>query len=189
MTHSRFPLRAFVAAALLTATASFAVAQDQPAAPPAPSAIPVIVGIVDVQAVLEQSKAGQGVKAKLEAKRKAIQADIDKTEKQLKAEQDQLNVQRPTLPPEEFQKKTADFQAKVQKYRKDAEAKKQELDKSYNDSVKQMMATLQKVITDVATKSKLTLVLNRSTVILSAEAWDITDTVLKEFNKALPAVK
>ena len=178
------PLLAFALAVPLAAGPAPAVAQEQ-AAPP----IPAIVGVVDVQRVLETSKAGQGVKAALEARRKAGQAEIDKMEKQLKAEQDQLNAQRAALSPADFQKKDADLRKRVQDYRKAYEEKRRALDKSYSEAMRQMTQALQKVIIDTANRRKLTLVLNKATVILSAEGWDITEEVLQQFNKALPAVK
>ena len=154
-----------------------AYAKAQEAAP-----IPVLVGIVDVQRVIATSAAGQSLQKQAEARRGQIQGD-------LRAESDQLNAQRAQMEKADFEKAAMALQEKLKNWRQEGEQKRRGFEKSYNDAQKMIFQTLQKVIGEIAVARKLTLVLNKSVVIVSAQAWDITDSALAQLNKVLPSVK
>ena len=155
----------------------------------APAAIPVAIGIVNVQDVVKKSTAGQSLKKQADARRKQNQTELLGEEKKLRAENDQLNAQRATLSPADFQAKQQQFQQKLNAWRQGAEQKQKAFEGAYNAAQKQIFETLQKVIGDIAVQKRLTLVLNKSVVIVSAQAWDISDSALAQLNKVLPAVK
>lgn len=162
--------------------AANAVAQDA-------TAIPVVIGIVDVQRVINSSAAGQSLQKQAEQRRSQIQSDLVAKEKQLRVESDQLNAQRAQLAQADFQQKAQALQEKLKSWRQEGEEKRRAFEVSYNDAQKMIFQTLQKVIGEIAVQRKLTLVLNKSVVIVSAQAWDITDSSLAQLNKVLPSVK
>lgn len=151
--------------------------------------IPVLVGIVDVQKVIGASAAGQSLQKQAEQRRSQIQGDLVAKEKQLRAESDQLNAQRAQMAPADFQKQAMALQEKVKAWRQEGEQKRRGLEQSYREGRKTIFQNLQKVIGDIAVQRKLTIVIDKSAVIVSAQAWDITDTALAQLNKALPSVK
>jgi Skp family chaperone for outer membrane proteins len=161
----------------------------QEAAPAPAASIPVAIGIVNVQEVVKKSTAGQSLKKQADARRKQNQTELLAEEKKLRAENDQLNAQRPTLSPADFAAKQQAFQQKLNAWRQGAEQKQKAFETSYNKAQKTIFETLQKVIGDIAVQKRLTLVLNKSVVIVSAQAWDISDSALAQLNKVLPAVK
>lgn len=163
-----------------------AMAQE---AAPAATQIPVAIGIVNVQQVVAKSTAGQSLKKQADARRKQNQTDILAEEKKLRAENDQLNQQKANMAPAEFQQKAQAFQGKLNAWRQGAEQKQKAFEGAYNAAQKQIFETLQKVIGEIAVQKRLTLVLNKSVVIVSAQAWDISDSALAQLNKVLPAVK
>ena len=160
----------------------------QEAAPTADQ-IPVAIGIVNVQSVVAKSSAGQSLKKQADQRRKQIQADLLAQEKQLRTESEQLNAQKATLTPADFQQKAQALQTKLNAWRQDGEQKRKSFETTYSKAQKQIYETLQKVIGDIAVQKRLTLVLNKSVVIVSAQAWDISDLALAQLNKVLPAVK
>lgn len=153
------------------------------------AAIPVLVGIVDVQRVITNSEAGKSLQKQAEQRRSQIQGDLVAKEKQLRSERDQLYAARANMAPADFQKQDMALQEKVKVWRQEGEQKRKEFEKSYNNAQKTIFQTLQKVIGDIAVQRKLTLVLNKSVVIVSAQAWDLTDSALAQLNKVLPSVK
>ncbi|WP_374308691.1 OmpH family outer membrane protein [Dongia sp.] len=161
----------------------------QEAAPAPAASIPVAIGIVNVQEVVKKSTAGQSLKKQADARRKQNQTELLAEEKKLRAENDQLNAQRATLSPADFGAKQQAFQQKLNAWRQGAEQKQKAFESSYNKAQKTIFETLQKVIGDIAVQKRLTLVLNKSVVIVSAQAWDISDSALAQLNKVLPAVK
>jgi Skp family chaperone for outer membrane proteins len=166
------------------------LAQEAAPAAPAPAAsIPVAIGIVNVQQVVSKSTAGQSLKKQADARRKQNQADLLAEEKKLRAENDQLNAQRASLSPADFAAKQQAFQQKLNAWRQGAEQKQKAFESAYNKAQKTIFETLQKVIGEIAVQKRLTLVLNKTVVIVSAQAWDISDSALAQLNKVLPAVK
>lgn len=192
-----FKIRMMSKAALVLAGAlivlpymPYAMAQETapapaPAAVPA-TAIPVSIGIVNVQDVVRKSNAGQSLKKQADARRKQTQTELLAEEKKLRAENDQLNTQRGAP---DFATKQQAFQQKLAAWRQGAEQKSKAFEVAYSKAQKQIFETLQKVIGDIAVQKRLTLVLNKSVVIVSAQAWDISDSALAQLNKILPAVK
>lgn len=150
--------------------------------------IPVVVGTLDVQTILTKSKAGKSLEAALLAKSKAINTEIQKTEQGLRARRQQLEQQRSSLPPADYQAKLAQLEKEFDALRKNASAKRKELETARKSGLEQIFKALDVVIKDIAEKRGLTLVINRSLVVLAAEDWDITADVQKGLDAKLPKV-
>lgn len=150
--------------------------------------VPLVVGTLDLQSILKQSKAGQSLEQALLAKSKAINAEIGKTEQGLRAKRQQLEQQRSSLPPADFQAQLSQLQKEFDALRQSASAKRKELEQARNKGLEQISKTLDSVIRDIAEKRGLTLVINKSLVVLAAENWDITAEVQKGLDAKLPKV-
>ena len=72
--------------------------------------------------------------------------------------------------------------------RQSASAKRKELEQARNKGLEQISKTLDSVIRDIAEKRGLTLIINKSLVVLAAENWDITSEVQKGLDAKLPKV-
>jgi outer membrane protein len=150
--------------------------------------VPLVVGTLDLQTILKKSKAGQSLEQALLAKSKAINAEIGKTEQGLRAKRQQLEQQRSSLPPADFQAQLGQLEKEFDALRKSASAKRKELEQARNKGLEQISNTLDVVIRDIATKRGLTLVINKSLVVMAAENWDITTEVQKGLDAKLPKV-
>src|ERR1700689_3250415 len=92
-----------------------ASAQQAPATPAAaPAAAPgnLAVIVVDVQALLQNSKAAKMVRQQIEAKRADYAKEISHQEESLRQERDTLQKQQASLSAEQLNAKGRDFQAK-----------------------------------------------------------------------------
>lgn len=163
-------------------------AQTPAAAPATAQNIPLVVGTLDLQTILKQSKAGQSLEAALIAKSKAINADIGKTEQTLRGKRQQLEQARSSLAPADYEAQRADIDKQFDAFRKNAIAKRKELEQLRNKGLEQISKTLDIVIRDIAQKRGLTLIINKSLVVLAAENWDITTEVQKGLDAKLPKV-
>lgn len=178
-----------LAVAIAAAAGGSLVSVHPAAAQTAPAAeTPLVVGILDVQTLLTKSKAGKSLEAALVAKSKAINAEIQKTEQGLRARRQQLEQQRSSLPPADYQAKLAQLEKEFDALRKNASAKRKELETARKSGLEQIFKTLDVVIKDIAQKRGLTLVINRSLVVLAADNWDITAEVQKALDTKLPKV-
>lgn len=205
MSQLTFPIRRFMrivaatvalcAFGLAGAPAHAQTAQpQQPAAgaPAQPAQIPVVVGVLDTQAILNTSSAGKSLNTQWMAALKALNDDMEKKEGQLRTQAQQLETQRsanPPLSPADYATKRKALEQQgltFQKaYTKGKDALDQRLDKARNA----IAASARKAMQDVAQARRLTLVLDRAAVPYSPQPWNITDEVLARLNKALPSVK
>jgi len=174
-------------AVAIAATAGGIAIPVHPAAAQAQD-VPLVVGIVDVQKILENSLAGQSLEKAWSAKSKTLNAEIGKTEQELRARRQKLDQQRSSLPPADYQAQVAQLDKDVLAARKTISTKRKTLIQAKNKGLEQIFKTLDSVIQDVAKKRGLTLVLNRSLVVMTAEKWDITAEVQKGLDAKLPKV-
>jgi outer membrane protein len=192
-----------VSAALLCGLVGSAAAQTPPTqeppapapapAPPAPAAAPTVpqsltIMIVDVQALLQNSKAAKMVRSQIEAKRAEYAKEISHQDEVLRQERDALQRQQASLTPDALNQKGREFQQKVNDLDKNVQSKRQALEKSYNEAVEKIQATLLKIIEQIAKDRKANLVLQRTELVLFDQAFDVTDEVLQKLDEQLPTL-
>ena len=157
-----------------------AIAQSQPE---------IVIGVVDFDLIMNESKAGKSVKGQYDQKRQAFDADYEQKRKQFKDDERKLADQRSTLSDDDFKKKVDELEAKGKAIEKSLAQTKQALDSNHKKAVGQIRSALLEIITDIAKKRSLTLVLNKSDIILAADAYDFTDEAMKRLDAKLPSVK
>ena len=147
-------------------------AQPAPAAP-APSPTPpssLSVMVVDVQALLQNSKAAKMVRDQIEAKRAEYAKEISHQEEALRQERDALQRQQSTLTAEQLNAKGREFQAKVNELDRDVQAKRQALQQSLNEAMGKVRLAALEVVADISKERRATLVLEKT-----GDRWKVTD--------------
>jgi outer membrane protein len=176
-----------------------ALAQQPPATPPAapaPAATPspaspptsLSVVVVDVQALLQNSKAAKMVRQQIEGKRAEYAKDISHQEEELRKERDALQRQQASLSPEQLNVKGREFQGKVNELDRDVQAKRQALERSNADALQKIQEVMVKIITDIAKDRKANLVFQRSELVLFDQGFDVTDQVLQKLDEQMPTM-
>lgn len=198
--------RAAVAAALLCSIAMsghVAVAQSTttptvptfaPAAasPVQPASIPVVVGVLDNQALIFELVAGKALTAQANAVAKSYEDDFQKKEDVLRGQALQVEALRnanPPISPADMDAKRKALGQQDDMLRQAMDRNKQALDDRVTKARQSILAVAAKIVQDIAKARGLTLVLNQSAVDLSPPAWNITNDAMQRLNKALPAVK
>lgn len=178
----------FIAAGFLAAlgvNAALAQTATQPAAPAqAAGQIPVVIGVLDTEAVVLGSKAGVSLTQQANAQLNALQNASQKQEDALIAKLKALNPQAADYATQRQALATAD-----DKVRSDFDKNKQALDARVEKARQSLLKAATKVIQDVAKARGLTLILSRNSAPLYPEQWNITDEVVKRLNTALPSIK
>lgn len=177
------------AVVIATAAGGSAIPAGAALAQAAGKDIPIVVGTLDVPTLLTQSKAGKSLAATLQTKGKAINADISKKEQSLRTKRQQLEQQRSALQPADYEAQLGLLEKEFNALRKEATTKRKDIEKAQNAGLEQIRKALDGVIREVADKRGLTLIINRSAVVLGADDWDITNEVKKALDAKLPAVK
>jgi Skp family chaperone for outer membrane proteins len=148
----------------------------------------LVVAIVDVQKILNESKAAKGVRATVEKQEAAYQKDIAQRENALRTADQDLARQRGTLSAEAFNKKRQDLQKQAETLGREVQTKRKSLDQMFQNGMGTVRDTLLKIITDIATERGATLVLSKSQVLLAANEYDVTAEALKRLDAKLPSV-
>ncbi len=200
---ANFPFRrAALPLALMLICAGTAMGQAPPAkapAPPPPAAAPpppaplpaaqnLNVMVVDVQALLQNSKAAKMVRGQIEQKRNEYSKEISRQEEALRAERDALQRQQATMSADTLNKKGRDFQEKVNNLDRDVQSKRAALEKSNNDALTRIQQTMLKIIADIARQRRANLVLQRTDLVLFDQSFDVTDEVMQKLDEELPVL-
>lgn len=206
MSQPSLPIRRsarIIAAAL--ALCAFAVAgpalaqtttQQAPAQPAqgtvAPNQIPIIVGVLDTQAILNASSAGKSLNTQWDAAMKALNDDMAKKENGLRAQAQQLEAARsgnPPMAPADYAAKRKALEQQDVQFQQAFAKNKQAWDGRLDKAREGIANAARKAMQEVAKARGLTLILDRAAVPYSPQPWNITDEVMARLNKALPSVK
>ena len=158
------------------------------AAAPLPAAQNLNVMVVDVQALLQNSKAAKMVRGQIEQKRNEYSKEISRQEEALRAERDALQRQQATMSAETLNRKGRDFQEKVNNLDRDVQSKRAALEKSNNDALTRIQQTMLKIIADIARQRRANLVLQRTDLVLFDQSFDVTDEVMQKLDEELPVL-
>jgi outer membrane protein len=160
-----------------------------PLAPaPLPAAQNISVMVVDVQALLQNSKAAKMVRSQMEQKRNEYTKEISRSEEQLRAERDALQRQQASLSADALNKKAREFQQKVNDLDRDVQSKRAALEKSNNEALTKIQQTMLKIIADIARQRRANLVLQRTDLVLFDQSFDVTDQVMQKLDEELPVL-
>ena len=167
-------------------------AQQTPPAPapapaPASSGQPALtIMVVDVQALLQNSKSAKMVRQQIEQKRAEYAKEISHQEETLRQERDAL--QRQQLSQEALTQKGREFQQKVNDLDRNVQSKRQSLERSNAEALEKIQEVMLKIITDIAKDRKSNLVFQRSELVLFDQNFDVTDEVLQKLDEQLPTL-
>jgi len=162
--------------------------QAPPPPAPFPTAQNLTVMVVDVQSLLQNSKAAKMVRSQIEQKRGEYTKEISHQEESLRAERDALQRQQASLSPESLNQKGRDFQQKVNDLERNVQGKRQALEKSNGDALQKIQEEMLKIIADIAKQRKANLVFQRTDLVLFDQAFDVTDEVLQKLDEQMPTL-
>jgi outer membrane protein len=147
------------------------------------------MGVIDPQVVLEKSKAGKkaldGLKEYVSTRQKLLSRD----EEELRNTEKTLKESSAKLSEGEKKEKEAQFRSKIQDYQKRAQEFNQELQGKQKELVDDYMKRIASATQTVAEKGGFSIVVDKGSeqtiriVIYSKDAIDLTDQVIKEFDR------
>lgn len=150
------------------------------------------VGVIDQQAVLEKSKSGKraldALKEFSASRQKIVSADdqeLKKIEKELKDQEAGLSEAVRREKQEQFRTKLENYQRRLQDFNREIQAKQKELVEEYQEKIGKVAAAM-------AEKGRYSVVLDKGSdatlriVIYNHNAIDLTDQVVKEFDRRYP---
>jgi len=147
------------------------------------------MAVIDTAVIRVNSKAFKDIRAQITKYHKAIRADIQKEEEELRGANEELARKRAILAPETFAEERRQFEERLVQVQRTVQKRKKDLDRVAAEAIKKVEAVLNKIITDVAKEQSLGLILRKNQTVLVANELDITPHVLKRLDTALPSLK
>lgn len=140
------------------------------------------IGVVDVQQVLNQSQKGSAMKQKLDQERAARQRELDARQQEVMKLQAELDKQAPLLSEQAKRERSEGLQRGVRDVRRLAEDANRDFDKRVREAEVEITREIFGVIQEYGKDQGFTLILERSTLVYTAPAVDITPEVIKRYD-------
>ena len=163
--------------------------QPPPATPPSATPPPLSVMVVDVQSLAAELQSGEDGPPADRRQTGGIPKGPDPPGR--RAAQGERGAAAPAgdaVRRSNFKAKGRELQGKVNQYERDLQSKRQALERSNADALKQIDEVVKKVIYDIAKDRKVNLVLQRGELLLYDPAYDVTDQVLQKLDDQLPTL-
>ena len=150
---------------------TLAVAQDR-----------VKIGFIDVQRAISESQAGKRARGKFQAQVKKAETDLLREKQELERLKSEFDKKSPLLKDDERRNLEVDLQKRAVNYQRAMGDLQQELRLKEGEMTGDILKDLEKIVTEVGKAEKFTLILERSQILYSDQAIDITNKVIEVFN-------
>jgi len=150
---------------------------------------PIVVGIVDIDYIMNESKAALSAKAQLEKQATDLKAEVRKQQKAFQDSEQKLRDQRDKLSEDDLKKKIEELNAQGEKTKKKLAQQEKALEANHRKANEKIRETLLGIIREIATKRGMTLVMNKTYVPVFAEQYDVTAEAMKRLNEKMPSLK
>ena len=148
-----------------------------------------IVGVIDLNYILSESKAAKDAAEKIEKIALDIEEEVKKTDQDLIDEQNKLLESQQIMAPAAFEEKRKEYEKKVQNYNVTRQEKFMSIDLLVNDSRNNVLNALKPILEEISNNKGITILLEKNSVLLNAENMDVTNEALKILNKQLPELE
>ncbi|WP_333684044.1 OmpH family outer membrane protein [Pontibaca methylaminivorans] len=128
---------------------------------------------------------GQRVLDEIESEGTVLAAENRRIEAELMAEERELTQIRAEMEAEAFRRLADDFDAKVQRIRREQDAKARELGEQQEQARSEFLGRVRPVLVELMRETGASIILERSSVFLSADSTDITDIAIARINASI----
>ena len=147
------------------------------------------IAIVDLNLILTDSKAAKNATEQFEAIQKSTEDEIVASDKEMLDERNRLIEQQSVIAPEAFELKAKDFEKKLQNYNTEKQAKLRKLEGVLQKARNDILENVKPILEELSQELGVTVILEKNSVLLSANNMDITNDIVKKLNKKLPKIK
>lgn len=166
-----------------------AVAKDAPAKPdPKDQMPPTIAAVVDMQRVLQESRAAKSAQRQLDSQRARYQTETEKEENQLSSAEQELTHTRDHLTGDVYAEREQQLRQRFLSVERNVSSRRHALDQAYTAAMNEVKNVLLDIVQTTARAHGVNMVIVKQQVFWSEKPLDITDEVLQKLDKKLPQV-
>lgn len=147
------------------------------------------IAVVDVQMILEQSKAVSAIRNAAEKINQELQNELQNKENELKILEKKLIESKEQLPQAEFEKEVMKFNKQVTGAQKNIQDRKLRLEQAHAKAISKVNEVALKIISSLASEGKYSVVLPSTQVLYANDKLNITPEVLVRLNTTIPYVE
>ena len=147
------------------------------------------VAILNLNAIRQESLVIKDIKVQLAQYRKGFQAEIGNEEEELRKANLVMAKKRTILTPEAFSQERQKFEQRVIAVQNLVQQRKQELRKVQEEAMIKVEIKINEIITAMAAKQNIALILKRSQTIMVDRSLEITKEVLEQLDKVMPKLQ
>jgi Skp family chaperone for outer membrane proteins len=147
------------------------------------------IGIIDMQRILQDSSAAQGVDRDRQTYLESYNKETAAEEQALREEQRSLSLPPNQAPTPELQEKARAFREKVAAFEESVAERRRNLERALSKALGEVQRMITIVADEVAAERGINLVLYRSQVPLFDPRMEMTEDVLARLNERLPSVE
>ncbi len=144
---------------------------------------------LDFKYILNQSDAGKKAQTFLKNKLDNGAKLLKKKEKAIQEEERKIIQQKKVISAEEYKKKVTELRNKVDSLQKERNSLLEEVAKQRSKARNELLKNLNPIIQEYMKEKNIRLVLNKKSILLADENLDITQDIVKRFNKKLKSIK
>jgi Skp family chaperone for outer membrane proteins len=157
-----------------------------PKAPPPP---PVVLAVLGVPDVMQQSNAAQIIQRVIGARREKLRAEVERAQATWRELEQKLQADAPHLTPEQGRLRESELRTRVATDRRALQDKNRIIQEAGQVALGQIERTLSIIVQRVAEAHGINMVLHHSNVVLNIPQFDITEECVAQLNKLLPTVQ
>ncbi len=147
------------------------------------------IAYVDMDKVLNESKAGSSIQKKLQKVHKENIKNFKSVEEKLKSKEKDILSKKNVMKKEEYDKKIIELRKEAAKYQSNRRKKLDALNKMRNDAKKNILENLQPVLTEYSETNGISIIIDKRNIVLGKSELDVTKFIIEELNKKLPSLK
>ena len=147
------------------------------------------IGVIDINKILADANAAVKAAEEIEEIAMDIENEIKSSDEEIIKEQNLLIESQSIMAPEAFEAKRIEYENKIQSYNSERQAKLMKIDELIAISRNDILNAIKPILEEISNEKGITIILEKTSIMLNAEKMDITNEVLKKLNKSLPNIK
>lgn len=147
-----------------------------------------VIAVIDTQHIQRTTLAGKDIQVQLEAMRAKFQGEMQKAEEKILTEREDLERQMDILAPEAIQARRLAYQEKVAAAQRLAQEKRRQLELALRQATNELQRALIPVLQGIMDQKSITMVVDKSQIVMQGGGLDITTEVIEELNRQLPSI-
>ena len=141
------------------------------------------IRFININYIINNSEVGKSLNKLIENKNKQIQTELKKISKKLEEDKNKIITQKNVLKKEEIEELVKEYDDNLKKFNEIRKEKTSEFNQFRINSKKKIIDILNPIITSFLKKESIQILFQKDKIIFGDESLDITDEILKIFNK------